>query len=159
MTHYLNKIAPLVQAMAQEAGARRRTMDWRRDVAVSIMEAWDARLDELRLLVQREQPWLVAAPLEPLRTAVPAPPLPPDVTVVATDGSSIDLDRHGLAQCYLINVGGAVIRYGSHPAAALTSCAWPPAPAGRGKAARPAASGACTGNASARSWSPCRIAR
>jgi hypothetical protein len=87
------------------------------------MEAWEARLDELRFLVQQEQPWLVAEPLEPLRTAVPAPPLPPDVTVVATDGSSIDLDRHGLAQCYLINVGGAVIRYGSHPDAALTSCA------------------------------------
>ena len=109
--------------MAQEAGAHMRTLAWRRDVAVSVMEAWDARLDELRFLVQREQPWLVAEPLEPLRTTVPTPPLPPDVTVVATDGSSIDLDRHGLAQCYLINVGGAVIRYGAHPDAALTSCA------------------------------------
>src|SRR6266566_1763346 len=123
MTLDLLQVAPQVQAMAQEAGARLRTLAWRRDVAVSIMEAWDACLDELRLLVQQEQPWLVAEPLEPLRAAVPAPAMPPDVTVVATDGSSIDLDRHGLAQCYLINVGGAVIRYGCHPDATLTSCA------------------------------------
>jgi NurA domain len=123
MTLDLLQVAPQVQAMAQEDCVRRRTLAWRRDVAVSLMEAWDARLDELRLLVQQEQPWLVAEPLEPLRAAVPAPAVPPDVTVVATDGSSIDLDRHGLAQCYLINVGGAVIRYGSHPDAALTSCA------------------------------------
>ena len=123
MTLDLLQVAPQVQAMAQEDCVRRRTLAWRRDVAVSLMEAWDARLDELRLLVQQEQPWLVAEPLEPLRAAVPAPAVPPDVTVVATDGSSIDLDRHGLAQCYLINVGGAVIRYGSHPDATLTSCA------------------------------------
>src|SRR5207248_3307689 len=69
----------------------------------------------------QEQPWLAAEPLEPLHSAFPAPPVPRDVTVVATDGSSIDLDRHGFAQCYLINVGGAVIRYGSRPAATLTS--------------------------------------
>src|SRR5437763_15322256 len=123
MTLDLLQLAPQVQAMAQEAGARRRTLAWRRDVAVAVMEAWDARLDELRLLVQQGQPWRVAEPLEPLHSAFPAPPVPRDVTVVATDGSSIDLDRHGFAQCYLINVGGAVIRYGSHPDAALTSCA------------------------------------
>ena len=78
MTLDLLQLAPQVQAMAQEAGARRRTLAWRRDVAVSVMEAWDARLDELRLLVQQEQPWLVAEPLEPLRAAVPAPAMPPD---------------------------------------------------------------------------------
>jgi hypothetical protein len=121
MTLDLVQVAPQLQAMAQETGARRRTLALRREAALAVMAAWDARLDELRLLVQQEQPWLVAEPLQPLRAAYPAPPVPPDVTVVATDGSSIDLDRHGLVPCYLINVGAAVIRYGSRPSAALTA--------------------------------------
>src|SRR5438067_8780019 len=104
MTLDLLQVAPQIRAMAQEAGARTRTLAWRRDVAVCVMEAWDARLDELQRLVQHEQPWLVAEPLEPLRAAAPAPAAPPDVTEVATDGSSIVLDPHGLAQCYLMNV-------------------------------------------------------
>ena len=121
MTLDLLQIAPQIGSMAEEVGERRRTMARRRDVALSLLRRWAERLDELHILVQQEQPWLVAEPLEPLLTAVSAPPLPVDVTVVATDGSSIDLDRHGLAHCYLINVGAAVIRYGVRPGATLTS--------------------------------------
>jgi len=121
MTLNLLQIAPQVGSMAREVGARRDVLARRRATALSLMEEWDGRLDELRELVQQEQPWLVAEPLEPLLAARPAPRMPPDVTVVATDGSGIDLDRHGLAQCYLINVGAAVITYGSAPAAALSS--------------------------------------
>ena len=121
MTLDLLQVAPQVGAMAQEIGARRRTMAWRRDLALALMAAWDDRLDALQALVQSEQPWLVAAPLEPLRVAMPASPLPGDLTVIATDGSAVDLDRHGLAQCYLVNVGAAVIRYGLAPDADLTS--------------------------------------
>src|SRR5579883_1386435 len=121
MTLDLLQVAPQIGAMAREVGERRRADARRREVALSLLAAWHARLAELRALAQQEQPWLVADPLEPLLARHPAPALPPDVTVVATDGSSIDLDRHGLAQCYLINVGGAVIRYGARPDAALTS--------------------------------------
>jgi len=121
MTLNLSQIAPQVGAMAREASARHDVFARRRAAALMLMHAWDGRLDELRSLVQDEQPWLVAEPLEPLLAARPAPRIPPDVTVAATDGSGIDLDRHGLAQCYLINVGAAVITYGSNPAAALSS--------------------------------------
>ena len=121
MTLNLSQIAPQVGAMAREASARHDVFARRRAAALTLMHAWDGRLDELRSLVQDEQPWLVAEPLEPLLAARPAPRIPPDVTVAATDGSGIDLDRHGLAQCYLINVGAAVITYGSNPAAALSS--------------------------------------
>jgi len=123
MTLNLSQIAPHVTAMAHEVGARWQTLERRRDLARTLLDAWHDRLDELRELVRREQPWLVAEPLEDLLTARPAPALPPDLTIVATDGSSIDLDRHGLAQCYLINVGAAVIRYGAHPHAELSASA------------------------------------
>lgn len=107
--------------MAQEVGTRQRALGQRRDLALSLLRQWDSRLDDLRALVQREQPWLVAEPLEPLLTVRPAPAVAAEMTMVAADGSSIDLDRHGLAQCYLINIGAAVIHYGSDPDADLTS--------------------------------------
>lgn len=117
----LLQVAPQIQEMAREVGAHRQAFARRLDVAMDLMRTWDDRLTELRALAHSGQPWLVAEPLEPLLATRAAPPLPDDVTVVATDGSQVDLDRHGLAQCYLVNVGAAVIRYGAEPHAALTT--------------------------------------
>ncbi len=44
---------------------------------------------------------------------------PADYTVIATDGSQIDVDRHESTGCYLINVGWAIISYGPEPTASL----------------------------------------
>jgi hypothetical protein len=107
--------------MATDVGLRRRALDRRRGLALTLLRTWDKRLDELRDLVREEQPWLVAGPLEPLLAAHPAPALPPEAVVVAADGSSIDLDRHGLVPCFLINIGAAVICYGLQPTADLSS--------------------------------------
>ncbi|MGH2345747.1 MAG: DNA double-strand break repair nuclease NurA, partial [Chloroflexota bacterium] len=41
--------------------------------------------------------------------------------VAATDGSQIDADSHGMVRCILINIGWAVISYGSTPSAWLAS--------------------------------------
>ncbi len=65
--------------------------------------------------------WLLARPVEPLDTARDLPPAPSSYALVATDGSQIELDRHGIVDCYLINVGRVFLRYGSQPAARLTS--------------------------------------
>ena len=70
--------------------------------------------------------WLVAGLPEggrsiDLAQRSPLPPIAGAYTVVATDGSQIDVDRHGPAHCFLINVGGALIRYGLSPAAELFS--------------------------------------
>lgn len=54
-----------------------------------------------------------------LAVAFPAPPLPTDYAALATDGSQIDLDRHGPAHCCVINIGGASIHYGASPSAEL----------------------------------------
>ena len=51
-----------------------------------------------------------------------APPGPPDdFCVVAVDGSHIDVDRHIPARCFLLNMGAAVLTYGSQPDARLSS--------------------------------------
>ena len=50
-----------------------------------------------------------------------APPPPEDFYVAAVDGSHIDVDRHTATPCFLINIGAAVLRYGSQPDARLSS--------------------------------------
>jgi hypothetical protein len=65
--------------------------------------------------------WLLAHPVEPLDTIRDLPPRPSDYALVATDGSQIDVERHGMAACYVINVGRVFLRYGARPAAKLSS--------------------------------------
>ncbi len=65
--------------------------------------------------------WLVADIVEGLNQSYPLPPLPPDFTVIAADGSHIDVDRHQSTHCYLINIGSVVLTYGSKPDAVLSS--------------------------------------
>ena len=42
-----------------------------------------------------------------------APPRPPTVTVVATDGSQVFPDRHVEPACYLLNIGRVALHYGT----------------------------------------------
>jgi hypothetical protein len=65
--------------------------------------------------------WLVAEITEALDKRYPLPKMPRDFTVLATDGSHIDVDRHRAARCYLINIGAVALTYGSKPDAALSS--------------------------------------
>jgi len=66
-------------------------------------------------------PWLVANPLHTFDATFPAPPPPADFSVVAADGSSIPPDRHSPVRFYVLNLGWAVLTYGSHPDAILDS--------------------------------------
>ncbi len=65
--------------------------------------------------------WLLARPIEPLNTTRDLPARPPEYALIATDGSQIDVERHGMAACYVINVGRVFLRYGASPAAKLSS--------------------------------------
>lgn len=57
--------------------------------------------------------WLTAQPLERFDVTHDLPACPPSYTVAASDGSQLDVDHHGIAACYVINVGIAVLQYGS----------------------------------------------
>jgi hypothetical protein len=73
-------------------------------------------------LSREANPWrLFACPYEQLDTIRDVPPCPPDYALVATDGSQIEQDRHGIAVCYLINIGCVYLRYGGSPTARLFS--------------------------------------
>ncbi|GAC1396533.1 MAG: DNA double-strand break repair nuclease NurA [Chloroflexota bacterium] len=124
MTLDLLDVSTQISTMAAGMQQRRHSL-WRalglaREVAASLSDG--GSLAELRQ-VAREAAGerLVAEPVEPLGFRRPAGQVPESHTIVGTDGSQIDLDRHGLAPCYLINVGSAVVAYGAQPAASLTS--------------------------------------
>ena len=87
-----------------------------RQMLASRAEDW-AALGEVAQSAQRR----LATPLERLDARYPLPVLPRDHRVIATDGSQIEPDRHGIADYYLLNVGWAVIVYGDEPRAELAS--------------------------------------
>lgn len=96
------RIAQVFERYQQEAGAE---------------EQWARAVDLSRSTAN----WLLSRPVEPLDTVVAAPPRPPDYAIVATDGSHIEVDRHGVAEYYLINTGRVHLRYGSNATARLSS--------------------------------------
>jgi len=65
--------------------------------------------------------WLVAGLVEGLDNRYGPPPVPDEFSIVATDGSSIDVDRHKSTRCYLINIGSVTLSYGKDPQALLES--------------------------------------
>ena len=82
--------------------------------------------DPVIYMAKREQPetdlnWTVPEIRERLDSSYYPPPLPDDYCVVGVDGSHIDVSRHIPAHCYLINIGGMALRYGSEPEAQVFS--------------------------------------
>ena len=74
-----------------------------------------------RKIAAARTPWPVAGLCDGLNLHYPAPPVPDEYTVLATDGSHIDVDRHQAAHCYLINIGAVHMHYGNNPSAELDS--------------------------------------
>jgi hypothetical protein len=92
--------------------------------ALNVLRDKSIDFDQLRKRIedsQRKTTWLVAGLVDGLDQCYKPPPLPKEFTVVATDGSHIDVDRHKSTRCYLINIGAAVLDYGAHPDARLDS--------------------------------------
>jgi GNAT superfamily N-acetyltransferase len=65
--------------------------------------------------------WLVAGLVDRLDSHYKPPPTPTAFTILATDGSHIDVDRHRSTRCYLINIGSVILHYGDNPGAILDS--------------------------------------
>jgi hypothetical protein len=84
----------------------------------------DKKLDFEKLkrkAAQSKTTFLVAGLVEPLASHIQPMDTPGDFSVVATDGSQIDVDRHQSARCYLINIGRVRLDYGQNPQATLES--------------------------------------
>lgn len=116
----------LYEQLDDMVGTRRRA---RRTFADKLAQAsgelstWSERWAELQRKVEASRTsWLLAGDLRgPLRTRIPAPARPDQVSVVATDGSQIWPDRHELADCYVVNIGKIALHYGSGERPLMTS--------------------------------------
>lgn len=108
------------QTAAREARQRDRRLDEVRKrylAGVGQEDTWHTAVE----LSSSSFNWLLADPVEALDTVGNLPPIPNDYAIVATDGSHLDVDRHGEVDCYLINIGQVYIRYGANPEARLES--------------------------------------
>ena len=92
----------------------------RLDFALSTLQHADFQKLQKKLANSRTT-WLLAGLVDGLAGSFPVPPCPADFTVLATDGSHIDVDRHQTARCYLINIGTVLLKYGAAPDAELAS--------------------------------------
>ncbi|MBI4267301.1 MAG: DNA double-strand break repair nuclease NurA, partial [Chloroflexi bacterium] len=118
----LVKVAAQVWGMVTRLKADGERRQKQLSHALNILHQQSANLDALRKKIAASKTtWLVAGLVEGFDRRFQALPLPADFTVMATDGSHIDVDRHRSARCYLINIGSVVLRYGTDPDAILDS--------------------------------------
>ncbi len=118
----LNEAAAQIEAMSANLELEEANWRARLDRALGTLREQSAGLDDLkRRIAESHTTWLTAGMTDDPGRSHEPPPCPDDFAVVATDGSHIDVDRHGPARCYLINVGSAALTYGSRPDALLSS--------------------------------------
>ncbi|MBN1692655.1 MAG: DNA double-strand break repair nuclease NurA [Dehalococcoidales bacterium] len=118
----LTKVATQVINMIAGLKEKRAEQEKRLRYALNTINSLPIDLDDLKKKIKAGRTtWLVAEITEGLNLRYPLPPLPPDFTVIAADGSHIDVDRHQSTRCYLINTGAVALTYGSKPEATLSS--------------------------------------
>jgi len=118
----LTKVAAQVISMISGLKDSRAERENRLRFATETLENQGIDLDALKKKIRAARTtWLVAEIVEGLDKRYTPPPAPADFTVLATDGSHIDVDRHHNTRCYLINTGSAVLTYGSKPDAVLSN--------------------------------------
>lgn len=116
----LSKVAGQVTGMVAQLKEGNAGRLERLDFALKAMSNVD--FDKLsRKVANSRTTWLVAGLVESLAKTSPALLRPADFTVLATDGSQIDVDRHQAARCFLINIGSVLLKYGTSPDARLES--------------------------------------
>ncbi len=122
MSLELEQVARQVYQAAAKLGASQQEWRGRLDLALEILSRAAREVADLRLKVASSQgkcTWLVAYPAEGLDLCSKAYGASADFAVIGVDGSHIDVDRHQPVHCYLINMGWAVLSYGSQPNAEL----------------------------------------
>ena len=118
-----------VKKLGQSAQARRSELESAMKLARAALESLAGEIEHLRqkvdLVVRQHDPTLrCALPVaEALDASFPAPPLPAQASILAADGSQINLDRHAEVAYCLINVGAIQMSIGSteQPRISVTS--------------------------------------
>ena len=118
----LSRVAGQIAEMVGQlkAGGRERQEHLARALTLMV----DKKLDFEKLrrkAAQSKTTFLVAGLVEPLASHIQPVETLTNFTIIATDGSQIDVDRHTSARCYLINIGRVRLDYGKNSRATLES--------------------------------------
>lgn len=119
MTLDLVKVAEQLPLLIKRVQRARFDNTGRRDYALALLhKAAGEPLAFEGLMLGAQTSWPLARPTdEPMNAAFSPPERPRSYSVLALDGSSIDVDRHLPVDCYVMNFGWMVIHYGDHPGA------------------------------------------
>jgi hypothetical protein len=118
----LTKVAAQVGSMVARLKASGEQRQKRLQQALNTLNNKSLDSAALKQKIEASQTtWLVAGLIDGLNPHHKAPPLPQEFSVLASDGSHIDVDRHQSTRCYLINIGAVVLDYGANPQAFLDS--------------------------------------
>jgi hypothetical protein len=116
LTKIASQVIGMITGLKDDHEARRKRLQF----ALETLGSPGIDLEELKKKISASRTsWLVAELVEGLEKRYQAPPVPANFTVIASDGSHIDVDRHRPNRCYLINIGSVVLTYGSRPDASL----------------------------------------
>ena len=118
LTKIASQAVNMVARLKDGRAERQQRLDYARQIFGD--EAIDLGKLKRKIAASRTT-WLVAELANGLVERFPAPPLPAEFSVLATDGSHVDVDRHRSMRCYLINIGAVALSYGDAPDAALDS--------------------------------------
>ncbi|MFC2033981.1 DNA double-strand break repair nuclease NurA [Chloroflexota bacterium] len=118
----LTKVASQVLEMITKFRADGEERQKHLEYALEVLHDRADDIDSLKKkIISSKTTWLVANIVDGLDQHNQPSPLPADFTVIATDGSHIDVDRHQSTRCYLINIGSVLLHYGTSPEAVLDS--------------------------------------
>ncbi|MBA7481421.1 hypothetical protein ES707_16893 [subsurface metagenome] len=118
----LTKVVSQVGGMVARLKAGVEERQKRLQHALDVLRNQASNLDYLtKKIAASKTTWLVAGLVDGLDQSYKAPPIPTEFTIIATDGSHIDVDRHKSTRCYLINIGTVILHYGASPSASLDS--------------------------------------
>lgn len=116
------ELASQIEVLASRLKSGEEEREKRRELAWDLMRSQAGKLESLqRKISGSKTTWLVAGLSEELCRCYKSPLCPSEFSVVAVDGSHIDVDRHSPVPCYLINLGSALLHYGENPDASLLS--------------------------------------
>ncbi|GAI58356.1 unnamed protein product, partial [marine sediment metagenome] len=118
LTKVVTQVGGMVARLKAGVKERRKHLQH----ALDVLHNQTSNLDYLaRKIASSRTTWLVAGLVDGLDQHYKAPPTPAEFTIIATDGSHIDVDRHKSTRCYLINIGTVILHYGASPNATLDS--------------------------------------
>ena len=118
----LSKTALEIDQMALGLRARQGERRLRLERALEAVGSFNAAdYERKRLQSEATIAWAVPMVQDDPGARYAPPATPEDFCVVATNGSHIDVDRHLPARCFLMNIGVAVLNYGSQADARLFS--------------------------------------